>query len=254
MDPRLTDWTHCARSSLAIVALLTLLPLLPLAGCGGGSRIMVPPLQPEEVARFRAAANDPKGSYRIEPGDTLGIRLPFHPEMDQQALVRPDGRITANIVGDLDVAGLTTTEIEERLGQGMSDHLRDPQIEVTIARFSPKYVYVTGEVGKPGLVEYRDGLTPFQAVIDAGGFRDTALTSSVILVRSAASEKDFMTRRLNLDQSLRSGLSEPLLLAPHDVVYVPTTAIADADIWVEQHVTKLLPFLRGAGASFPLGF
>jgi protein involved in polysaccharide export with SLBB domain len=226
--------------------------LVLLAACA--SRVAVPPLQPSEVPHLQAAANDPVRNYRIEPGDTLAIRFPFQVEMDQQAIVRPDGQITANLVGDLVVGGLTTTEVEDLLRSGTSSRLRDPEVEVTIARFSPKYVYVTGEVDKPGLVVYRDGLTPLQAVIESGGFRDTALTSSVVLVRAADSPELFISRSLDLDESVRAGVPEPLQLAPHDVLYVPRTSIAEANVWVDQHVTKLMPFLRGTTTSFPFGF
>lgn len=232
-------------------ALVALLALLPIAACTTSSQITVPELQPKDVALLQSAANDPKGDYRVEPGDTLSIRFPFHEEMNQEALVRPDGRITANLMGNVDVAGHTTAEIEELLRKGTSDHLRDPEVEVTVATFSPKYVYVTGEVGKPGLVPYRDHLTPLQAVIDAGGFNDTALVSSVILVRSAGWQKNFVSRKMNLTESVGSDSENPLYLAPHDVVYVPRTAIADVNVWVDQHVTQLFPFLR---ASFPFGF
>jgi protein involved in polysaccharide export with SLBB domain len=232
------------RAAFALVA--------SLAACTG--RVAVAPLQPSEVAQLQASANDPAGNYRVEPGDTLAIHFPFQVEMDQQAVVRPDGQITANLVGDILVGGLTTTEVEGLLRSGTSARLRDPQVEVTIARFSPKYVYVTGEVDKPGMVVYRDGLTPLQAVIESGGFRDTALTSSVILVRAADSPELFISRSLDLDESIRAGVPEPLQLAPHDVLYVPRTSIAEANVWVDQHVTKLLPFMRGTTTSFPFGF
>jgi polysaccharide biosynthesis/export protein PslD len=246
------------RNSLALPAnrvgrpaLVALLALLPVAACTS-SRITVPELKPQDMALLQSAANDPRGDYRVEPGDTLSISFPFQTEMNQQALVRPDGTITANLVGDVTVAGHTTGEIEELLRQKTSDHLRDPEVDVTVTTFAPKYVFVTGEVDKPGMIPYRDNLTPLQAVIDAGGFTNSALVSSVILVRSAGSQKNFVSRRMDLTESVRSGAAnDTLYLAPHDVVYVPRTRIADVNVWVDQHITQLFPFLR---MSMPFGF
>jgi protein involved in polysaccharide export with SLBB domain len=85
-----------------------------------------------------------------------------------------------------------------------------------------------------------------------GGFRDTARTDSVILIRTGSGDGEPMARTMNLGEVLAAGTREPLALAPHDVVFVPRTAIADANIWVRQHITDLIPFIRGLGATMPL--
>ena len=108
--------------------------------------------------------------------------------------------------------------------------------------------------GRPGLIAYRKGLTPLQAVADAGGFRETALVESVVLIRSAPQADRFISRTLDLEAVVDEGADQPLELAPRDVLYVPKTRIAQADLWVDQHVTRLFPFIRGTSTSLPLGF
>jgi protein involved in polysaccharide export with SLBB domain len=147
------------------------------------------------------------------------------------------------------VAGLTTEELRRRLVEATSAQLREPEVVVRIAKFGEKTVYVGGEVNKPGLVAYARGLTPLQAVIAAGGFRDTARLDSVVLVRADRTRQDVMTRRLDMNAVLNSGAQEPLELAPSDLVYVPATGVAQANVWVRQHITDMLPFLR---TSLPL--
>jgi protein involved in polysaccharide export with SLBB domain len=120
---------------------------------------------------------------------------------------------------------------------------------VDITRFGEKNVFVGGEVGKPGLVPYREGLSPLQAITAAGGFRTTARTDSVILVRTGEGDA-FVSRKLNLAATVTDGIKEPISLAPHDVLYVPRTPIADANLWVEQHITGLFPFLGNIGAGY----
>lgn len=226
-----------------------------------GSSISVSPLVPEEIPRIEAAGNYPHHVYRIEPGDTIRIRYPFHPEMNQGGgqdrskgvIVRPDGKITANLVGEIIVAGMTTAAVEKLLVERTSDRLRNPEVVVSISEFKPRNVYVGGEVGTPATVPYRKGLTPLQAIIAAGGFLDTAQTDSVILVRTGGTDKDFISRKLNLTEAIASGVKEPIYLAPHDIVYVPRTAIADANLWVKQYIVDLIPFVKGSGPASIVG-
>ena len=219
-----------------------LIILLVLWGCGVPTNI--PPLTPDEIPRILAAANFPHLNYRLESGDKIQIRYTFHPEVDQEEIVRPDGRITASMVGEIAVSGLTTTELEELLVERTSDRLRDPEVVVTITRFGEKNVYVAGEVGNPRAISYQRGLTPLQAIAAAGGFLETASLDSVILVRKGAAGgigDDSVIRKLNLAEVINEGVKEPLQLAPHDILFVPKTPIANAGLWVRQHITDMIP-------------
>jgi protein involved in polysaccharide export with SLBB domain len=237
-----TPRPRAPRARLSIVAVAGAL-MLGAAACG--APINVPLVTERDLPRLHEMANFPHRIYRVEGGDTLQIRYPFHAEMNQDAVVQPDGRITVPEVGDVTVSGLTTREIEVRLVDKTSARLRRPEVSVSVIKFSEKTVYVGGEVGRPGVVSYRRGLTPLQAIMAVGGFRDTARLDSVILVRTGGEEEQFISRRLNLGETVTDGVKEPLYLAPHDVVYVPRTPIADANVWVRQHITELFPFFKG---------
>jgi protein involved in polysaccharide export with SLBB domain len=191
--------------------------------------------------------------YRIEPGDAIQIRYTHHPEMTQDDVIAPDGKINAKLAGEIDVAGMTTDDLEQLLVKRTSDHLKNPEVVVSVTRFSEKLVYVGGEVVRPGILPYRRGLTPLQAVAASGGFRDTARVDSVILVRTGGSEKNFIARTLNLEQVVMDGIKEPISLAPHDVIFVPRTAVADANIWVRQHISDMIPLFRGVGVGATAG-
>ena len=220
--------------------ILVLLSLLLMWGCAAG--IKVPPLTLADVSRMEAAANYTQQNYRIEPGDSLNIRYTFHPEMNQEEVVRRDGKISAVLVGEVPVAGKTTAELSKYLVEQTSHRLRDPEVIVEVTRSTEKTIYVGGEVGRPGAVPYRDGLSPLQAILAAGGFRDTAQLDSIILVRAQGQENNFISRKINLEEVVVDGAKEQIVLAPHDVVFVPRTAIANANIWVRQHIRDLLPF------------
>ena len=221
------------------LSLIILLSLSLMWGCG--PEIKVPPLTLAEASRMEAAANYSKQTYRIEPGDSLSIRYTFHPEMNQEEIVRPDGKISAILVGDVVVAGMTAADLSKLLVERTSHRLRDPEVIVDLVRSSEKTIYVGGEVGRPSAVPYREGLSPLQAILAAGGFRDTARLDSVILVRAQGRENDYISRKINLEEVIVDGAKKQIVLAPHDVIFVPRTAIANANVWVRQHIRDLLP-------------
>ncbi|MGZ8531279.1 MAG: polysaccharide biosynthesis/export family protein [Candidatus Binatia bacterium] len=234
------------------MATLLISQTFSLSGCGAPTNVQ--PLTSADIPVLHGAGNFPHEKYVIVPDDTLQIRYTYHPEMSQEAAVQPDGKITAALVGQITVAGMTTARLEELLVEKTSDQLRKPEVVVGITKFAERNVYIGGEVGKPGLVRYRQGLTPLQAIIAAGGFLESASTDNVVLTRTGDSLTESISRRLNLRESVAEGIKEPLFLAPHDVVYVPRTSIAEANLWVKQHITELFPFLKGsAGASYRLG-
>ncbi|MBI3248622.1 MAG: polysaccharide export protein [Deltaproteobacteria bacterium] len=233
--------------TLAIGQVATVM-CLSLLGCG--RPITVPALTPDEAPRLEAAGNYPDRTYRIEPGDTLKIAYPFHEDMDQnEVVVKPDGKVNATQVGEITVADLTTVEVSKLLAERTADRLRNPEVVVSVFKFSEKKIYVAGEVGKPGMVEYQKGLTPLQAIVAVGGFRDTAMVDSIILIRPVDNSVP-IARKIDLATVLTDGNREWVHLAPHDVIYVPRTPIAEANLWVKQNLVDLIPFFRGTGMSY----
>ena len=214
------------RVSFAAVCSRVLALAAVLWGCG--PEIKVQPLLPSERTFLEQQANFPHQIYRIEQGDTIQIRYTFHPDLKQEDTVRPDGKISANVVGELVVGGLTTTEVERTLVERTRHELKNPEVSVSIIRFSDKQVYVGGEVGRPGFIPYRRGMTALQAIMAAGSFLDTARIDSVIVIRDSGDPKGSISRKIDLQEVVTGGQQEPMQLAPHDVLFVPKTGIANA--------------------------
>lgn len=223
------------------VALVT--AVLVLLGCG--PLVRVEPFSAAELARLQTENADvERRGYRIEPYDTLFIKYPYHPEIDQETLVRPDGDITATAVGPVRAAGMTAAELATHLKDKSSQRLKNPEVVVSISKYGERGIYVGGEVGRPGMLVYRQGLTPLQAVVAAGGFLPTARIDSVILVRQNGATAPLLARKLDLGRVVHRGEAEPVSLVPQDIIFVPRSAIANANLWVRQHVTDLFPFIR----------
>jgi protein involved in polysaccharide export with SLBB domain len=142
------------------------------------------------------------------------------------------------LVGEVQAAGLTPKELGTLIAQKAAVFLRDPEVTVAVKKIDER-VYVGGEVQKPNFVILRERMTPLQAIIEVGGLLETANVENVILIRQG--ENGYTTHIIDLDDTINQGVPEQFTLAPDDVVYVPRTAIANANIWVRQHITEMLP-------------
>ena len=242
---------------MLIFALLAITPIA--VGCGA------PRQQHAQAALMLQQGGEPNGSgtlagastafvptpdfddysYRMAPGDIIDIKFPYHPEENERVPVRPDGMVDLQVVGDIQAAGLTVSELEAEIVTLASRTLRDPVVSVVIAQLAEHKVYVGGDVLRPGFVNYRDGLTPLQAVIERGGFTDTAKTDEVLYITRIGEE--IQAQRLDLESIVDGDSTEEIIMAPDDVVFVPKTFIGHADIWVDQWIRGLLPTVPRPG-------
>ena len=210
-----------------------------------------PPPTASLAALQPAPPPEPGLTYRIQAGDELHVRFTYQPEMNDQVPVRPDGRISLATTGEIVVAGLMPMELEDLIKHKSSGRLRNPEVVVVVTKIAEQRVYVGGEVRKPGYVVLQPGMSPLQAVVQSGGFRETAKLDSVLLLTLSAGGR-FSAARMDMDQVVSDGVPERVRLHPGDVVYVPMTWIADMDIVVDQYVRGLIPTLPHTGVGYSI--
>jgi protein involved in polysaccharide export with SLBB domain len=180
-------------------------------------------------------------AYKLDTGDRLQIRFPYHDELDSLTTVRPDGRLTVTGLGEFLAFGLTTDELERDIYRRASLTHRNPEAYVLVAEAREVKAYVGGEVQRPGYVAVRPGLTSLRAVLERGGFLSSAKVGSVLHIRWDANGA-YTAKLVDLKHVLETGdTSQDIVVAANDVVYVPATAIANANLWVRQYITDLLP-------------
>jgi Periplasmic protein involved in polysaccharide export len=121
--------------------------------------------------------------YTLHIGDQIELNYRFTPEFNQTVTVQPDGDVVLNIVGVVRVAGLTIEQAHDQIVKRASDRLNKPELSITLAKFEQPYVVVAGEVDRPGKIDIRDNTTALQAILLAGGFKDSARDTKVILFR-----------------------------------------------------------------------
>ena len=195
--------------------LLAVVLALLLAGCasGGGSK-SAPPQQASVAVK----------NYQIGVDDIVQISVWRNPELGITVPVRPDGRISVPLVGDVAAAGHTPAEVAADLQAKLSAYVRDPQVAVILTELrSHEYlsrVRVTGAVRDPVSIPYRPGMTVLDAVLAAGGVTEFAAPDRSSLYRKTPSATQSYAVRL--DRILyRGDLSTNFTVAPGDVITVP---------------------------------
>ena len=209
---------------------------LALAGCAGT------PLASPDLSQLPSASERPaEGDYVIHRGDTLALKFYFHPDNDQEIVVRQDGKILLPLGGDLQAAGLTPPQLADQIVERYSKNLRDPKVSVAVKTSTQTEVFIGGEVARPGLVPYRRGLTAVQAIMAAGGPKDTARVDQVVFMQKTG-ESQYQVSKIDLTKVLEQGQSDAdPPLGPSDVVFVPRSTIAKMNLFVQQYIINLLP-------------
>ncbi|HME43114.1 MAG TPA: polysaccharide biosynthesis/export family protein [Syntrophorhabdales bacterium] len=184
----------------------------------------------------------PAQEYKIQYGDQLDIKFLYNPELNENLPVRPDGRITLQLVGDLMVVDMTPTQLAEALKTRYAAEIRKPEITVIVRQFAAQKVFVDGEVGRPGLLQLVGPMKVSQAIAQSGGFGYDARKKEVVVIRQNPAGKPLVTV-VNLDD-VQHGIemANDINLMPYDMVFVPKSPIGEVDKWVAQYIRNLLPF------------
>jgi polysaccharide export outer membrane protein len=179
--------------------------------------------QDQKPPRLTTVSED---RYRLQPGDVLEVQFRYSPEFNQQVTVQPDGYISLEIGGDLKVAGMTIEQTRLTILKQASKRLQDPVATIVLKEFQRPYFVVAGEVAQPGKIEMRERVTAIQAIMLAGGMKETARSSQVVVFRKINSDVAEV-KVLNLKSIRRtSDLENDLTLQAGDMVFVPRDKIS----------------------------
>ena len=156
--------------------------------------------------------------YRLNAGDKLTIDVYKDKDLSQSLQVRPDGKITLPLVGDVPAAGRTAMQLRDAIAAGLKEYITDPVVTVIVAETAPQVVYVMGEVSKPGPQVITARLTVMQALATAGGFTDFANRKDIRILHKTSNDM-VQTVHFNYKDAVEEG-SEGPTLQPGDTVIV----------------------------------
>jgi len=180
--------------------------------------------------------------YLLHPGDVLDIQYRYTPEFNQTVTVQPDGFISLEIGGDVKVSGRNLEQVRNVILAKAKTRLASPELIVVLKEFQKPYVVVAGEVVQPGKLEMREDITALQAVLLAGGFKDSAKSSQILVFRklNASIAEVKVLNFKTLKQT--SDLENDLTLQSGDMILVP-----------RNRISKIERYIRLASmAAFPI--
>ncbi|MBU6950589.1 MULTISPECIES: XrtA/PEP-CTERM system exopolysaccharide export protein [unclassified Hahella] len=184
-------------------------------------------VKPSDNALVSAALKDrPKmlESYILGPGDVVNINVWRNPELSGGVPIRPDGKLSTTLVGDIVASGKTPAQLAEEIKQKLSVYIREPQVSVVVTgmqsyEFSSR-VRVTGAVKSPISIPYRHGMTVMDVVLTAGGLNDFASGDGGVLYRQYQGKTVIIPVKLN--EIFQEGdVTTNYELNPGDIITVP---------------------------------
>lgn len=197
--------------------------------------------RPETVPYPPRAAYLPPPPYRVQPGDTIDVKFPYTPELNEEQTVQVDGVVSFQYAPDLHVAGETMPQARHMVRVAYTKVLVDPAVELAIKGPLQWKVYVVGEVTTPGeYITTGAPMTLTQAVARAGGLKESADGDNVVLLRRDGNVERAYDLSFN-NAANHHGDTADIQLADHDVLFVPRTDVAQAGVNWRQYVMQFVP-------------
>jgi protein involved in polysaccharide export with SLBB domain len=208
--------------------------------------------QVEEPTSFEIYLREPPSEparYQIQPGDELEVRFLHAPEQNVELVVRPDGFISLPLANEVRAAGRTPEEVRLDIVRAWEKEFRAPEVAVILRSATAYKIHVGGQVKSPGVFELAGERTVLQAIFEAGSFLPTATMANVLVIRPEGAGR-FAVIPLDLAKVLDgSDTRQNIALRPYDAVFVPSSAIADINQWVDQYIRRNIPFSLGSTIS-----
>lgn len=203
-----------------VISAILWFPLALLVACAS---------QPLRVQEYRLAADVPNPAkpseefYLIGPGDSLGINIWKEPTLSGGVKVRPDGYITLPLINELQVTGMTTSQLRKALEDKYREFTVDPFVTISITAIASTEVFMVGQIGRQGAIPLTGNETVFQVLTKAGGPGVFADRSNIRVVRR---ENDKITEFIiDYDAIIKGDLRQDILLRPGDRIIVPEASL-----------------------------
>jgi polysaccharide biosynthesis/export protein len=197
--------------------LLAVAVLFVVAGCARETTLPTADIGANTTAY--AGASD----YRIGPGDMLSVVVWHNPDLTSQMPVRPDGRISMPLVGDVVAAGKTPMNLADELKEKLKPYLKDPLVTVTPTQFVGPFarqIRVIGEAAQPRAIPYSSSMTILDVMIAVGGLTRYAAGDRAVIVRVENGVQK--TYHVHLDSLIRDGdVSQNVAVEPGDILIIP---------------------------------
>ena len=190
----------------------------PPVGTAGTSPKPVTGLPPENGSTPATPAANVGADYRLVNGDKLRIEVYREPQLSHSLQIRPDGKISLPLAGDMVAAGQTPVALRDAIAASLKQYVTNPVVTVIVVETQLATISVMGEVNEPGAVPLKGRMTVIEALAAAGGFKDFANTKNITIRRPTANGVQRI--RFNYKEEIKAE-REPVYVQAGDVIIVP---------------------------------
>jgi polysaccharide export outer membrane protein len=181
--------------------------------------------------------------FILGPGDRIEIMVYRHDDLTMTVQIDSSGKIMYPLVGDIHASGLSIFQLRDIIRDGLSEYLVDPQVSVCVLSVQSQKVIVLGEVKNPGLFSLEMPMDTIEAISRAGGFSLDAKQNSVLLIRGGMNDPQLI--KLDIKSFLKAqDMSQNVVLHNGDIIYVPSSYIADVSRFFDHVSSIIRPFLQ----------
>jgi len=204
----------------------------PLAGDILAVGLTLNQLKEELTQRLKEYINYPVVSILLKESSGEKV-IALEETLNQEVIVRPDGKISIPLAGEVFAVGLTFNQLKEELTQRLEEHIYYPVVTISLKNLGGRKVIVLGEVRHPGVYSVTGKNTILEAIGLANGLTPDAVASSTILINGGLHNPK--GRKLDLTRALKKAdMSQNIVLHAEDIIYIPRTSIASVSHVLSQ--------------------
>ena len=161
--------------------------------------------------------------YIIGPEDVLEITVWRNADLSKIVTVRPDGKISLPLIGDVESVGKSAGQLAELIAIRLKEYKENPQVSIVVQQVNSYAIYVMGEIARPGKFPLKSKTTLLQAITLAGGFTPNAARNKLVVFRFGdKGQKDIKIKASYDDIILRDSSPQNIELKPGDTIVVPS--------------------------------
>jgi polysaccharide export outer membrane protein len=223
-----------------LVVPLLLAVMVLLFGCAGDQQAFQTRLAQQDLQAKLKEVKKPlikSEDYRVGAADVITVEVRGQPDLSRTVVVRPDGKVTLRLLGDVYVSGMTCEEIDEKITRMYKEYIVGADVTVSVVAFNSQEIFVFGQVPREGPQPYTGELTIMEAISRAGGVLPRAEPKAVQIVRNNKVWK------VNMDDIVINGRTDQnMYLQPGDIVFVPMNGFARAGFALDNIFFPLRSF------------
>jgi len=161
--------------------------------------------------------------YIIGPEDVLDITVWKNADLSKTVQVRPDGRISLPLIGDVAAVGRTSDQLTQEISNRLKAYMENPTVSIVVKEVNSYTIYVLGEVAKPGRYPLKSKTTLLQAITLASGFTPVASRNKIVVFRFGKDGEPMTKIKASYDDIvMRDGTNQNIELKPGDTIVVPS--------------------------------